>query len=159
LAEDLGTITPEVEALREQFALPGMRVLQFAFGAGDQNPYLPHNFVPNTVVYPGTHDNDTAIGWWTTASRDVRLHVAGYLGRKSPEDIREINWDLIRLALASVADTAIIPLQDVLGLDGRARMNDPSVNDGQWRWRLAGGDALTAELAERLRGLTQVYGR
>ncbi|MBM3889649.1 MAG: 4-alpha-glucanotransferase [Verrucomicrobia bacterium] len=159
MAEDLGTITPEVEALRDQFAFPGMRVLQFAFGAGDFNLHLPHMFVPNTVVYPGTHDNDTAIGWWATANRDVHLHVAGYLGRRSPEDITEINWDLIRLALASVADTAIIPAQDVLGLDSRARMNDPAINDGQWRWRLASSDALTPELAERLRGLAQVCGR
>lgn len=159
MAEDLGIITPEVEELRDRFQFPGMRILQFAFGGGAENPYLPHHYVHNSVVYPGTHDNDTAIGWWTTAKDAERQHVAQYLGYASPDQIQEINWELIRLALASVSDLAIIPLQDVLGLDGRARMNDPSVNEGQWRWRYASSEVLTPELSDRLRHLTQLYSR
>jgi 4-alpha-glucanotransferase len=159
MAEDLGIITPEVEALRDRFQFPGMRILQFAFGGGSDNPYLPHHYVHNSVVYPGTHDNDTAIGWWNSTGEAEKQHVAQYLGYASPQDVREINWEFIRLALASVSDLAVIPLQDVLGLDGQARMNDPRYNDGQWRWRYPSSELLTQALRDRLRHLTQLYSR
>lgn len=159
MAEDLGIITPEVELLRDRFAFPGMRILQFAFGNGPDNAYLPHNYIENSVVYPGTHDNDTAIGWWHSASDNEKQHVAQYLGYPSPNQVQQVNWDFMQLALSSVADLAIIPLQDVLNLDGRARMNDPRYNDGQWRWRFTDSNALSQELSDRLRKLTQQYRR
>ncbi|WP_397443316.1 MULTISPECIES: 4-alpha-glucanotransferase [unclassified Phormidium] len=159
MAEDLGIITPEVEALRDRFDFPGMRILMFAFGDDPDNAYLPHNYTRNTVVYPGTHDNDTAIGWWQQASDTEKQFVARYSGYSSPDAIEDINWLLIRTALASVADLAIIPLQDLLDLDGRSRMNDPSHNDGNWRWRYRSSALLTNALSERLRTLTQLYSR
>ncbi len=166
IAEDLGVITPEVDALRDQFGFPGMRVLQFAFGNDPKaDDYKPHNYPRNCVVYTGTHDNDTTIGWFrggeidhTTQSkkqRDKERQLAlKYLGT----DGREINWDFIRLALMSVADTAIIPMQDVLGLDSEARMNLPASIKGNWRWRFT-FDMLTNEIKDRLRELTVLYGR
>lgn len=159
LAEDLGIITPEVEALRDRFDFPGMRILMFAFGDDSNNAYLPHNYVKNTVVYPGTHDNDTTIGWWQQANVTEKQFLARYLGYDSPEAIKDINWLFIRTALASVADLAIIPLQDLLDLDGRSRMNDPSHNDGNWRWRYRSSDLLTEGLSDRLFALTQLYSR
>jgi len=159
LAEDLGIITPEVEALRDRFQFPGMKILMFGFGEGAENTHLPHNYVPNCVVYPGTHDNDTAIGWWVAASQTEKEALANYVGDLTPAELPSINWVLIRLALASVARLAILPLQDILSLDGRARMNDPSTNAGNWRWRYSSSDLLTPELASRLRNLTQRYGR
>lgn len=159
MAEDLGIITPEVEALRDRFQFPGMRILMFAFD-GPDNAYLPHNYVKNSVVYPGTHDNDTVVGWWQTkASAAEKQFLAKYLGYQSPEDIREISWVFIRMALASVADLAIIALQDVLSLDDRARMNDPSTNAGNWRWRYPSSEILTKEVSDRLLDLTQLYSR
>ena len=159
MAEDLGIITPEVEELRDRFQFPGMRILQFAFTGDPNHSYLPHNYVSNTVVYPGTHDNDTAIGWWTTASSEEKQQVAQYLGCDRPEDISEINWVLIRMALGSVADLAILPLQDLLGLGSEGRMNDPQVNAGQWRWRYGSSEQLNHGMAERLGWLTRLYGR
>jgi 4-alpha-glucanotransferase len=159
MAEDLGIITPEVERLRDSFDFPGMRILQFGFGGDPANPYLPHHYIQNCVVYPGTHDNDTAIGWWNTANDAEKHHVAAYFGYSHPNEIQNINWEFIRAALASVADLAIIPLQDVLGLDGRARMNDPRYNDGQWRWRFTKPDLLSSELSDRLLRLTRMYSR
>ncbi|MGB3136207.1 MAG: 4-alpha-glucanotransferase [Nodosilinea sp.] len=159
MAEDLGIITPEVEALRDHFDFPGMRILMFAFGNDPDNPYLPHNYTRNTVVYPGTHDNDTAIGWWQQASDAEKQFLARYAGYHSPEAIEDINWLLIRTALASVADLAILPLQDLLDLDGRSRMNDPSHNDGNWRWRYRSSTLLTQSLSDRLLTLTQLYSR
>lgn len=159
MAEDLGIITPEVEKLRDDFQFPGMRILQFAFSGDADNSYLPHNYVYNSVVYPGTHDNDTAIGWWSTASAAEKKQVADYLGFARPEDITEVNWLLIRLALGSVADLAVLPLQDLLGLGSEGRMNDPSVNDGQWRWRYGSSELLTQEISDRLLGLTRLYRR
>jgi 4-alpha-glucanotransferase len=166
IAEDLGYITPEVIALRDQFGFPGMQVLQFAFGADPQaDAYKPYNYVPNSVVYTGTHDNDTTIGWFTSegAGMSTRSHdeVSGerefalkYLGA----DGGEINWDFIRLALASVANTAIIPLQDVLGLGSEARMNVPSRESDNWAWRYT-PDQLTPEIRRRLAEMTEIYGR
>lgn len=159
LAEDLGIITPEVEALRDRFDFPGMRILMFAFGDTSDNTYLPHNYVKNTVVYPGTHDNDTTIGWWQQANTTEKQFLATYFGYDAPEAIHEINWLLIRAALASVADLAVIPLQDLLDLDGQSRMNDPSHNDGNWRWRYRNSDLLTERLGDRLLALTQLYSR
>ncbi|MFH1859929.1 MAG: 4-alpha-glucanotransferase [bacterium] len=157
IAEDLGVITPEVEALRDQFAFPGMKILHFAFGSGADNPYLPHNYHKNCVVYTGTHDNDTTIGWLTkTSTKAEREHILKYLGKTK---MNEKHWEIICLALSSTADTAIIPLQDVLGLDGKARMNIPGkVLFRNWAWRYTQG-MLNDECQERLRGLTEVYGR
>ena len=159
LAEDLGIITPEVDALRDRFELPGMRILMFAFSGGSQNTYLPHHYIHNCLVYTGTHDNDTAVGWWQRASAEEKQQLAKYIGCASPEAISEINWVMIRLALSSVADQAIIPLQDVLGLDNSARMNDPSVNAGNWRWCLSSFEDLAPPLRDRLLELTQLYSR
>ena len=160
LAEDLGIITPEVEALRDRFEFPGMKILLFAFGDDANNPYQPHNFVRNCAVYVGTHDNDTAIGWWQNGATDQEKQaVATYLGADSPAQIQEINWALLRLAYASIADLAIVQLQDVLGLDGSGRMNDPSTPYGNWRWRYASSENLTEDLANRLLECTQTYSR
>jgi 4-alpha-glucanotransferase len=156
LAEDLGIITPEVEALRDKFEFPGMKILHFAFGSDPANPYLPFNYhSPNCVVYTGTHDNDTTIGWFNTASDHEKHKLWLYLGCHSPEGI---HWDLIRLALSTVANQAIIPLQDVLGLGTEARMNVPSQGEGNWEWRYQ-PDALTEELSDRLKTLTETFGR
>lgn len=155
LAEDLGIITPEVEELRDRFNFPGMKILMFAFSDDASNTHLPHHYVHNSVVYPGTHDNDTAIGWWNTISQSEKDRLAAYVGYP----IEEIHWTLNRMALASVANWAIVALQDVLGLDGSSRMNDPSQNAGNWRWRYRSSELLTDELAEKLRSLTMLYGR
>jgi 4-alpha-glucanotransferase len=165
IAEDLGVITPDVEALRDDFELPGMRILQFAFGGDTKNSDLPHNYIRNSVVYTGTHDNDTTVGWFTSvagagSTRDKeqiereRNFCLDYLN----SDATEIHWNFIRALLASVADTAIIPLQDLLGLGPEARMNLPNSTEGNWAWRYKAG-ALTDEVGERLKRLTQVYGR
>ena len=160
MAEDLGIITPEVEELRDRFDFPGMRILQFAFGGDADNPYLPHNYIHNSVVYPGTHDNETTLGWWQdSASPEVKKHVAKYLGYDFPEEIESINWEFTRLALASVADLAILPLQDLLDLDNQGRMNDPSVNAGNWRWRYTSSELLTPKLSQKLLAMTQLYRR
>lgn len=153
IAEDLGLITPDVHALRDQFGFPGMKVLQFAFDT-PANPYLPHNHVPNCVVYTGTHDNNTTVGWFQSLSEEERERVRAYLGR----DGSDIAWDLMRLALMSVADLAIIPLQDVLRLGAEARMNTPGLLGQNWAWRFR-AEALNEGLAGGLRFLTAVYGR
>jgi 4-alpha-glucanotransferase len=155
LAEDLGIITPEVEALRDQFEFPGMKVLQFAFGSDPGNPFLPFNYPRNAVVYTGTHDNDTTVGWFNTTNDYEKQNLLLYLGSISPDGI---NWDLIRLALSSIANQAIIPLQDVLGLGNEARMNYPSTAEGNWEWRYQ-REVLTKELSDRLKILTKLYGR
>jgi 4-alpha-glucanotransferase len=154
LAEDLGVITPEVEALREQFRLPGMRVLQFAFGGAAEDRFLPHNYDHHTVVYTGTHDNDTTRGW----SESLTETEARFLCRYAPGVDAEISWGLIRLAWASVADYALAPLQDVLSLGTAARMNLPGRPAGNWRWRFTEGMLTDAVLA-RLADLTEVYAR
>lgn len=157
IAEDLGLITPEVEALRVQFGFPGMKVLQFAFTSDPKSmvsTFLPHNFERNYVVYTGTHDNDTTLGWFRTASEGERTVVRRYLGGHCDE----INWGLIRLALMSVAHTAIFPLQDVLGIGSEGRMNTPGRASGNWCWRYSEG-VLTEAVCDRLRDLTEIYGR
>jgi len=154
IAEDLGVIKPEVEALRDAFGFPGMKVLQFAFSTDAQNPYLPHNYDRNCVVYTGTHDNDTTVGWFRSLPEDERAFCLKYLGTEG----REIHWELIRLAMMSVADTVVIPLQDVLGLGSEARMNYPGRLGGNWTWRYAEG-ALTEAVCARLVELVETYGR
>lgn len=158
IAEDLGVITPDVEQLRDAFGLPGMRILQYAFGGDANNLHLPHNFPRNCVAYTGTHDNDTTVGWWKAlrgaSGKDVREHARRYLSSNG----REIHWDLIRAAWSSVADTAIAPLQDLLGLDNSARLNMPSSTSGNWDWRFEDG-SITPEIVERVRTLTELYGR
>jgi 4-alpha-glucanotransferase len=165
IAEDLGVITPDVDRLRDEFGFPGMRILQFAFGGDDANRDLPHNYHPNVVVYTGTHDNDTTVGWFNSTAGKDSTRDAAQIARERKfcldylaTDGAEIHWDFIRAALESVADTAITPLQDVLGLDSRARMNLPASAEGNWSWRYERG-ALTAEIRERLRKLTELSGR
>jgi len=156
VAEDLGVITPEVEALRDRFGFPGMKVLHFAFDSDRANPFLPFNYVDrNCVVYTGTHDNDTTVGWFQGRSPQEQQRVVDYLGCVCAEGI---HWSLIRLALGSVANTAIFPLQDVLGLANEARMNLPGSCEGNWGWRYE-TPQLTSHLTEHLASLTEIYGR
>ncbi len=166
IAEDLGAITPAVKELRDSFELPGIRILQFAFGNDPSAPdFLPHNYPRQCAVYTGTHDNDTTVGWFrergggeSTRSAEQaekeRRVALDYLGTPG----EEIHWEMIRMALMSVADLAIIPAQDLLGLGSEARMNRPGTAQGNWEWRLDAG-ALTPQIAERLRGLSRAYGR
>jgi 4-alpha-glucanotransferase len=154
IAEDLGVVTPDVTDLREAVGLPGMRVLQFAFGDNARNPYLPHNFSRDTVVYSGTHDNDTSLGWFATAPAAERTRAQVYL----KTDGREINWDLIHAASQSVATLAIYPLQDVLGLGSESRMNRPGDADGCWGWRFRWNQVQPWH-AERLRQISTAHGR
>ncbi len=165
IAEDLGVITPDVEALRDDFELPGMRILQYAFGGDARNHDLPHNYEKNSVAYTGTHDNDTTVGWFTSIAGEGSTRNSEQIGRERQfclnylnTDGHEIHWDFIRAVLSSVADTVIIPLQDLLGLDNDSRMNLPNSASGNWAWRYKAG-ALTDEVGERLKLLTQVYGR
>jgi 4-alpha-glucanotransferase len=154
IAEDLGVITTDVEKLRDDFDFPGMRVLQFAFSGDAKNIGLPHNYRQHLVGYTGTHDNDTTVGWFAGVKAEEREFCLRYLNTAGDA----IHWDFIRALFASVANTAIIPLQDVMGLGTEARMNLPNSTDGNWSWRTKQG-ALTSELAERLRELTELYGR
>ena len=158
IAEDLGEVTPDVEKLRDDFDLPGMRVLQFAFGGDASNEHLPHNHVPNSAVYTGTHDNETTVGWYKSGTKKGKqpqiIHCLKYLKSKG----KEINWDMIDAAFRSVASIAIIPMQDVLGLDNSARMNTPATTDRNWSWRMTDEQLETADL-ERLRELAGFYAR
>ncbi len=154
IAEDLGIITPEVEALRDALGLPGMKVLHFGFGGDSLNPHLPHNHVPRCVVYPGTHDNDTTLGWYQQLDQQAADHVRIYLHI----DGRDIAWQLLVPAWASVAELAVANTQDILGLGSEHRMNTPGVADGNWEWRLTEGQ-LSVALALRLRSMTRRYGR
>jgi 4-alpha-glucanotransferase len=159
IAEDLGYITPEVHALRDRWRLPGMRVLHFAFGdesAG--NPHKPYNFIRNCVAYTGTHDNNTTAGWLAGEDREYASYEIERALRYLGIDEKDAVWGLIRLLLASVADTAILPMQDVLGLGSEARMNTPATIEGNWLWRML-PDQLKPEVASRLRELNRVYGR
>lgn len=157
IAEDLGVITPEVEALRDRFGFPGMRILQFAFGGERNSSFLPYNYISNTVVYTGTHDNETTLGWYLNATEDERDHVRRYAVSSG----RDIVWDLIRLAYASVADMAIIPMQDLFVLGNEARMNYPGKEGGWWRWRFTREmfAARASGIAVGLAELVQIYGR
>jgi 4-alpha-glucanotransferase len=155
IAEDLGMITDSVTQLRSDCGFPGMRVLQFAFGDTAQNPHLPHNFVPETVAYSGTHDNDTAVGWWQHIPEDERQAARRYLGPMADE---EIHWAMIQSLSQSVAHMLIIPFQDVLGLDGRHRMNTPGLATGCWTWRFAWAEVGDAP-AQRFRSMVLAHGR
>jgi 4-alpha-glucanotransferase len=158
IAEDLGVITPDVKETRDRYGFPGMKVLVFAFG-GDMpsNPYIPHNHIENCIIYPGTHDNNTIKGWFEAeASQEEKQHLFQYLGREV--SAHEVNWEIIRLAMASVAHIAVFSIQDVLGLGQEARMNTPATVEGNYCWRLTDGQ-LSDELAGRLLAMTQTYGR
>lgn len=166
VAENLGVITPAVEAIRERFGLPGMAVLQFAFGSDPQAPdFRPHNYPRRRVAYTGTHDNDTTVGWWhskgigdsTRTAEQVEAEKAFAL-RYLHSDGTELHWDMIRVLMASVADTVLFPLQDILGLGSEARMNQPATTSGNWLWRFTDGQ-LTTEIAHRLKELTVTYER
>jgi 4-alpha-glucanotransferase len=156
IAEDLGYITPEVRALRDRWGFPGMRILQFAFSDDlIDNPHKPYNFTKNSVVYTGTHDNDTTAGWFACeTTREASDDARAYMGNTGSEPV----WDFIRLALASAADTVILPMQDVLGLGSEARMNTPSTTENNWKWRMTAA-ALRPETAARLRDTAYRYGR
>jgi 4-alpha-glucanotransferase len=165
LAEDLGEITPEVEALRDRFELPGMRVLQFAFGGDPGSEFhLPHRYVNHCVAFTGTHDNDTAVGWFkadhtgSTQSLPRHLFERAFAKRYLGTSGEDFHWDLIRVAQASIADTVIIPLQDILGLDSRARMNTPGTPTGNWTWRYQPGQ-ISPQVAACLADMTAVYSR
>ena len=159
IAEDLGLITKEVDALREQFGLPGMKVLQFGFSGRGAHIHLPHRFVTNTVAYTGTHDNDTTRGWWEHGATQVEKAAASaYLGIPANEPDKDVVWPLIRATASSVADLALYPVQDILDLGSEARMNVPARPTGNWSWRCP-ENALTPELAQKLGALTEVTDR
>ncbi len=166
VAENLGVITPDVEGLRHQFGFPGMAILQFAFGNDPQAPaFKPHNYTHHLVAYTGTHDNDTVVGWWTSAAgagstrtlQDVEREME-FARRYLNTDGREINWVMIRTVMASVADTVLFPMQDVLGAGGEGRMNIPGTSSGNWRWRFR-EDMLTPAIRTRLKRLAETYDR
>jgi 4-alpha-glucanotransferase len=166
IVEDLGVITPDVDALREELGLPGMRVLQFAFGNdAKSDAYKPHNYPRNCAAYTATHDNDTTVGWFcstnpadTTQGMAVRIMERQNALKYTGTDGHEINWDFIRLAWMSVADTAVAPLQDVLGLGSEARMNRPGTAKGNWCWRFT-PDMLRPQIRARLKEMNAIYGR
>jgi 4-alpha-glucanotransferase len=154
-AEDLGYITPDVHALREKHQIPGMAVLQFAFGDPGAHAYLPHRLTPDRVVYTGTHDNDTTVGWWNSKATEYEKKSAlAYLGCSNDG----INWAMIRAAQASPASLSVVPLQDVLGLGSEARLNTPSTREGNYHWRYQPG-WLTPEMARKLAALAEVTDR
>lgn len=158
LCEDLGVSPPDFREVMDHFGLPGMRVLQFAFGKGlPKSPHAPHNHPANCVVYTGTHDSNTARGWYAKeATAQERARLARYIGR--PLSRRELHWELIRLAMISAAAVAIVPMQDILGMGEEARMNRPGTGEGNWRWRVR-EESLTPLLARRLLTMTTLYGR
>jgi len=154
VAEDLGIITPEVDQLRKKFSLPGMKVLQFAFDGDDHNHHLPHNHSADTVVYTGTHDNDTTASWYQAANEGDRQQVRGYLECGD----HDMPWPLVRSAMMSVARTTIIPMQDILGLGAGHRMNLPGTMEGNWTWRFDWSQ-VDGGLAGRVHELTARYSR
>lgn len=157
IAEDLGNITDSVRKLLKRSGYPGMKVLEFAFDSGEENEYLPHNYEKNCVVYTGTHDNDTILGWFCRMDKAERRFALNYLNKRSGSTAA-VHWDFIRLAMQSVADRCIIPLQDYLGLGSEARMNIPSTIGDNWTWRLR-EDTLEKKLLRRIRKITKLYGR
>ncbi|MCM1125679.1 MAG: 4-alpha-glucanotransferase [Lachnospiraceae bacterium] len=155
IAEDLGFLTPSVIKLVKKTGYPGMKILQFAFEADKDNDYLPHNYTQNSVVYTGTHDNDTTVGWFQSMSRKDRNYAKRYLNFRGNKNVE---WEFIRAALSSVADTAIIPMQDYLGLGKEARINIPSTLGNNWKWRMKKGQA-DDELAQKIYEMTKLYAR
>jgi len=165
IAEDLGVITPDVKKLRDDFGFPGMRILQFAFSRDSKDIDLPHNYHQSVVVYTGTHDNDTTVGWFNSVAGAGSTRTDAQISRERKfcmkylnTNGKEIHWDFIRTVLSSVADTAIVPLQDLLGLGSEARMNLPNSSEGNWSWRFR-ANALTEAHIDRLRDMTDTYGR
>ena len=158
IAEDLGTITPDVKDILDHFHFPGMKVLLFAFsGDSATNPYLPHNLVENCVVYTGTHDNNTVLGWFQKEAKpEDKERLFKYLGYTPSET--DLHWALIRLSMMSVARIACFPMQDILGLGEEARMNRPATREGNWQWRFAPGQ-LTPPIKEQLHEMTVTFGR
>ncbi len=158
IAEDLGLITPDVHEIMDRYGFPGMKVLLFAFGDDPRkNPYAPHNHVANSVAYTGTHDNNTVRGWFENdASKEEKERLFEYIGRTLP--VETVAWEFICMAMRSIANTAIIPIQDVLNLGAESRMNRPSTATGNWEWRLS-PEALTPDVARRLRDITEETGR
>lgn len=154
IAEDLGVITPEVTALRQKFFFPGMRIFQFAFDGHPHNPHLPHNYSKHTVSYTGTHDNNTTLAWFNSLPDDVQKQVVDYLGYPT----EAFPWPAIRAVLGSIARLAIIPLQDILALDGSHRMNQPGTSQGNWSWRFQ-WEQIEADTVPRLRHLVKLYNR
>ncbi len=154
IAEDLGEITPDVVDLLDNFNLPGMKILVFAFNSGESNLFLPHHYQENCIVYTGTHDNDTAVGWYKRIGKGERSFAQRYL-QTSGEDIA---WDLIKTAWSSKAVYAIAQLQDLLSLDNKSRMNYPGNPQGNWKWRFTEAD-LSDEIKNRLREINYLYGR
>ena len=157
IAEDLGFLTDSVIRFVRDTGYPGMKVLEFAFDSREESNYLPHTYTQNCVAYTGTHDNQTVVGWFRSLPEEDYRMAVRYLDLKR-EDENEINWKMIRTVLASVADTAIIPIQDYLGLDDAARINTPSKLGGNWIWRMK-KNALTEEMEKKIRELTELYGR
>jgi len=155
IAEDLGFLTGSVKKLVKDTGYPGMKVLQFAFDSREESDYLPHNYTKNSIVYTGTHDNDTIIGWYNTLNEQDKAFAKRYLNLKTAQGVQ---WEFIRGALASVADTAVIPMQDYLGLGSEARINTPSTVGNNWRWRLLPGQT-DERIAQKIRGMTKLYGR
>ena len=154
IAEDLGVMTEDVENLRDRFSFPGMKILQFAFDSSEESNFLPHTYTPNCVVYTGTHDNDTTIGWYNSATEEDKITMHDYFNFEP----QNVNWELIRLALSSVAFMAIAPMQDILGLDTTHRMNMPGKPTGYWKWRMK-TNAINDEIIEKLKKFTKVYWR
>ena len=155
ILEDLGYLTPDVIRLRKAVGAPGMKVLQFAFDSREESDYLPHNYEKNCIVYTGTHDNDTMTGWMKTAAKADVAFSKKYLNIRRNQGA---SWEYIRAAYASVASLAVVPIQDFLCLGSEARINTPSTLGGNWEWRLR-ADALSPELAEKIRSFTALYGR
>lgn len=158
VAEDLGVITQDVDTLRDRFGFPGMRVMQFGFGGDAESVHLPHNYNANVIAYTATHDNNTTVGWFNSlsgpAGRREKKHCLSYLGTQG----NEIQWDMMRAVMSSVAGTTIVPLQDLLGLDERSRMNSPGRPDGNWTWRVP-ARAFSSAILNRLRLFTELFGR
>jgi 4-alpha-glucanotransferase len=154
IAEDLGLITPEVERLRDDFNLPGMKVLQFGFASDAANEHLPHNYGKNFVVYTGTHDNNTTLGWLKSATKEERINVRRYFRRTRRQALDRV----IEACWGSVAEIAIMPMQDLLRLDGKGRMNVPGVASGNWEWRFRWSQ-LRQSRRDFLKEITQKYNR
>ncbi|NTW24520.1 MAG: 4-alpha-glucanotransferase [Lentimicrobium sp.] len=154
IAEDLGVITPDVDELRDKFGLPGMKILQFGFDKTESNPYLPHFYTSNSVVYTGTHDNDTVMGWYKLLDEEDKKKFHEYSGCSGCD----VHWQMIRMSMASVSDIAVIPLQDVFGLGSEARMNIPGTPHSNWQWRFKKGD-IKSEHKDRLKLMTVLYDR
>ena len=157
IAEDLGFLTPSVRKLLTDTGFPGMKVLEFAFNSKEESDYLPYNYNSNCVVYTGTHDNDTLVGWYKHMEIEDKEFSMAYLGSEDTP-LAKIHWDFIRLALSSVARLAVIPVQDYLGLGSEARVNEPSTLGKNWRWRML-HDELDGHTIRKCRRLAKIYGR